>query len=113
MLTADARRRLLELVPGIPSNINCVPVTRLPCAGTWFRVGVHIDHPDICWQTLRLADAISRVKSGYFPTLKDPPGLRAYYAALREEFRLARNAELAEFDENTDLRNLPCSHNSG
>ena len=110
MSTADARRQLLELVPGVPSYIGSVPVMRLPCDGTWFRVGVHYDYPDIFWQTLRLADAISRVKSGYFPTLKDPPDLRRYYAALREEFRLARNAER---EESTDLRKLPCSHNSG
>ena len=107
--TEDARRELLELVPGVPSYIGNVPVVRVPCEGCWFRVGVHYDYPDICWQTLRLVDAISRVKSGYFPTLKNPPDVCSYYAALREAFRQARNAEL----EAGPLRKPGGSHTSG
>lgn len=66
------RKRLLDLTPGTPTYLNGVPVCRLPCAGTWFRVGVHVDYPCVTWQVLRLADAISRVASGHFPTLPKP-----------------------------------------
>lgn len=92
----DWRAELLKLTPGIPTWLNGVPVTRIPCAGEWFRVGVHEDYPDVTKQTLRLPDALSRVRSGYFPRLPNAPGLNAYIGRLQEEHRVARNAELEE-----------------
>lgn len=66
---ADIRAQLLALTTGV-ANINGVPVKRIPCAGAWFDVGVCEDNPDIRWQRLRLVDAVSRCKSGYFPRLR-------------------------------------------
>jgi hypothetical protein len=91
----DWRSQLLALQPGIPTWLNGLPVTRIPCDGAWFRVGIHEDYPCITYQELRLCDAISRVASGYFPRLKTAPGLRKWVEQQREEFRLRRNAELA------------------
>jgi hypothetical protein len=65
----DWRVALLELTPGIPMWLNGVPVTRAPCMGEWFRVGVCEDYPCVTVQWLRLSDALSRVRSGYFPRL--------------------------------------------
>lgn len=94
--TEQARQKLLELVPGIPGNINGVPVKREPCTGEWFEVGTCWEPHDEHSQRLRLADAISRVKSGHYPRLQDPPDMRRYYARLQEEFRVQRNAELEQ-----------------
>lgn len=69
MPTEDVRRALLALVSGVPVWLNGVPVTRLPCAGVWFRVGVHEDYPCVTWQVLGLVDAVSRVRSGHFVRL--------------------------------------------
>lgn len=92
--TTQHRRQLLELVPGIASWVNGVPVKRLPCAGAWFDVGACWEPHDEHWQRLCLADALSRVNSGHYPRLEDPPGMRRYYGGVREAFRLQRNAEL-------------------
>lgn len=100
---SDARKQLLALTPGIQSCLNNVPVKRQPCDGEWFEVGVHEDYPCITWQRLRLVDAISRVKSGYFPKLKPPPDLKAYYERLREEQRVELNARVCQ-DEPEVLR---------
>ena len=94
--TDEARQQLLSLVPGVRADLNGVPVRRLPCTGSWFDVGTCWEPHDEHWQRLRLSDAISRVKSGYYPRLVDPPDMRAYYRRKREEFRIARNAELDE-----------------
>jgi len=83
----EARKRLLALVGGIQDSVNGVPVKRIPCAGVWFEVASCWEPHDIHWQRLRLADAISRVSSGHYPRLEDPPGMRRYYARLRERLR--------------------------
>lgn len=91
MSARGVKTLLLELVSGVPTTINGVPVTRIPCAGRWFDVGVHWEPHDVTKQRLRLADAISRVKSGYYPRLANPPGMRAYYERLRDEQRIHLN----------------------
>lgn len=73
MTYAEARDALRALEAGIPTWLNGVPVRRLPCAGAWFDVGSCVEHPDIRYQRLRLADAALRIRSGDFPTLGEPP----------------------------------------
>lgn len=72
VLTSEqVRCRLLELAPGVMSQVNGVPVKRLPCDGIWFDVGIcEVDGSFRPMQMLRLVDAISRCKSGHYPTLK-------------------------------------------
>lgn len=73
---AEWRRALLALPKGEPTWLNGVPVTRLPCAGTWFLVGIHDQIADYFCQTLRLSDAVGRARAGNFVRLPKGPPLR-------------------------------------
>lgn len=66
------RARLIEL-DCTPSNLNGVPVQRIPCAGYWFVVGSHEDFPEGLSQRLPLVDAINRVRSGHCPKVPQAP----------------------------------------
>ena len=83
---AEYRAQLLAITPGVRHDINGVPVKRIPCVGEWFEVGVNEDYPCITWQRLRLVDAISRVKSGYFPRLKNRPGTNKVWTKEHDDF---------------------------
>lgn len=83
-LTAEqVRAALLALRSGVMSEVNGVPVSRVPCEGVWFDVGIcEVDAFFRPMQMLRLADATSRCKSGYYPTLKPMYGPAAHRASL-------------------------------
>jgi hypothetical protein len=75
------RERLLAMDPATGEReINGVPVRRVPCDGAWFEVGLCEEGNGMTrrWQMLRLADAVSRCKSGHFPRLTPVRSERAW-----------------------------------
>ncbi len=111
----DARDALRALPKGERRHVNGVPVTRLPCEGEWFRVGLCDGGLDVLEQTLRLTDAAYVVRSGLFERLRDSPQrwqcgacqrqtLRAPLYCLICGYDVCANCQNADNDKHADYR---------
>lgn len=79
MTYLEAQAALLRLAPADHSQVNGVPVMRVPCAGVWFEVAsVWFDLSKLglgssggpCMQWLRLDDAAARCASGFVERIR-------------------------------------------